>query len=326
METRGRQPLPPPSIDAVRASLTHLLLSGACPPRLAASLHRRIQADPAWAAYYSALRRLERTLADAPFSGAQTALVEQLVLQRLDAMGAIEASTRAVRADEKTGARGRSGLGAGSWPALAATACMIAFVVTSRPTSPVDGAPPVGDDDTTFNARGTAEGTPRYGLRVRCVDRSARRVIATAEAAPRGPSTSLACGATDADAVLAFSFTNLEQEAVHAYAIGVTTTGALRFLPPFGEEAGSVAIPGGTVDRALDVAASARGLSSDGPLSIFALFSDRPLRGADVARALRDAEARGMPVRALDRLPIGAWTARVELVEQPTHSDGGEPR
>ena len=107
--------------------------------------------------------------------------------------------------------------------------------------------------------------------------------------------------------------TNLDAEAVYVYTVGVADDGHLRFISPFDESSSSLRIAPNSVDSPLDVVADTTALPPDEHIALFTLFSPKALRGADVARTLRDAQQRSVRVQSLDRLPFEAITTRIEL-------------
>ena len=271
--------------------LLRLLLGGALPSSWAKRVQQAIAADSVWSRAYSDARRAERAGARA-FSAGQIDLGEALVLD-------------AVALAEHEHAPHPSW-----WQQLApmAAACALvgvfAVVDTSDKGASDKGASDKGAD---FVARGSS-GPVRVGVRLRCLDAARGRVIDEAEAGP-ATSDALQC---PRGGLVSFGLTNLEADDVYVYAVGVAADGALRFFSPFDEPSSSLKVEAGVVDRVLDVAADTAAFPA-GDVTVFTLFSARPLRGADVARTLRDVQQRTGRVQALDRLPLDALTARIDL-------------
>lgn len=271
------------SIGWLRLGLLSLLVSGLCPSPVARLLHRRVLADPQWAAAYHRARRAERAGSGRSLSTGQADLLEQLILARVPA----EAST----ATSSSGA---------TWaPLAAACAVLVVFVIGAEPPGP----------HSVWTSRG-GDDAPRVGMRARCIDKGAQRVVDQAEVGPRAMSDVLRC---PRGSLLSFSMTNLEKEPVYVYAVGVTDGGSLRFFSPFDESSTSLRVDANTVDHPLDVVADTGSLPDDDGIALFTLFSTHALRGADIARSLRSAGHRAVRVRALDQLPVDALTTRIEM-------------
>lgn len=285
------------SIGWLRLGLLAVLVSGLCPAPLARFLHRRVLADPAWASAYHRARRAERAGSDRNLSTGQADLLEQLILSRV----AGDASTSTLTSTlTSTSTHASAQTRSGAWAPLAA-ACAVAVVFV------VVGEPPARG--TLWTTRG-GDDAPRVGMRARCIDKVAQRVVDQAEVGPRAMSDVLRC---PHGSLLSFSMTNLEKEPVYVYAVGVTDGGSLRFFSPFEESSTSLRVDANTVDHPLDVVADTGALPDDGGIALFTLFSTHALRGADIARSLRSAGQRAVRVRALDQLPVDALTTRIEM-------------
>lgn len=275
--------------------LLRALLGGWLPRAWAQGVHRAIAKDAAWSAAYDAARRAERA-ASLPggkrraFSAGQIDLVEDLIFAQLDA-----AQTQQGPQTQPAPAWWQQ------WMPLAAAAALVVVFVN---------VPSNVDDAYTARGGDAAEGA-RVGVRARCIDKDARRVVDEAEAGPRAPADSLRC---PRGSLLSLSVTNLDDADVYVYAVGVADDGALRFFSPFDEPASSVKVARGTVDDPLDVVADTAAFPDDKGVALFTLFSARPLRGPDVARTLRDVQQRTGHVQALDRLPFDALTTRIDLL------------
>jgi hypothetical protein len=283
---------PPGPAGFFRSILVRVLLSGWCPAPLARAIHRMMQTDPAMSAAYSASRRIERAASGRAFSPGQVDLVEQLI------MGAVAEAEAAESSRELSWASSWRAVVA---PLSAAAAMVFVFVATGdnvqQPETAVD----------VWTTRGGS--APRVGVRARCIDAAARKIIDSAEAGPASDVDVLTC---PRGGLLSLSITNLDDEAVYVYAVGVADDG-LRFLSPFSESSSSLRIAPNTVDVPLDVVADTAALPPDENIAIFTLFSPKALRGPDVARTIRAAQDRAVRVQSLDRLPVEALTTRIEL-------------
>ena len=275
-------PRPP---DALRRVLTWHLLSSWPPEAVKAWTRTRMRDDPAWSAHYDALRAVERAAAGGvAFGPGQIDDGERRLLAAL-----------AEPTPERGSRRGAA------FAALAAAVSVAAFVVVADGTPATDG----------WAARGAGDAA-RVGVRARCVDEGTGSVSASAEVSPRHVVDALRCRP---GSLLAFSLTNLEQQPAHVFVVGVAETGELRWYQPFDERATSAVVGAGTVDRPLAVAADTRQMPTDARVTLFALFSPTPIEGAAVARSVRTAQARGVPIGKVDRLPLeGVAQARIDLV------------
>jgi hypothetical protein len=289
---------PPEKPGFLGVLVVRALVSGACPAWLAARLLRAVVATRSWNAHYEALRRVERALSSTSQStstrGAsalapgQVDLVESLILASV----APSPTPRLARA------RRFFASPLVVFPAGAAAGVVAMLVVR---------APAPSEHKWTERGRGDA---PHVGVRARCVDASAHRVVGQAEAGPRMVDDRLTCPRGD---LLSVSLTNLETDPYYVFVVGVGANGALRFISPFDESSTAREATPGAVDQPLDVLADTASLPADGDVTLFTLFSKTPLSGAEVARRMRDARARGVAVHALAQLPFDAYTARIEL-------------
>lgn len=281
-----------PAPGWLRRQLTHALLSGALPPRLGRAVHRRLGADrdrdgAAWRAYYNELRAAERAA-----TGEDCLTESQLDL--------IEG---AVLADVRAAPRERPFT---SWKMTAALASAALAVVV------VLVASSAGHDELV--ARGS--GAPAIGLRVRCLSDAppsqAPEVIASSVLGAASAARSLRC--PDAS-LLAFSVTNLSEETAQVFLVGVREDGELLWFAPFEQQGASVAVPAGASDQLLEVVAATGSMDLGKRVALFALFDDRPMEGAALARELSGARARGLTLHGLDRLPLDvAAQSRAELI------------
>jgi len=275
-----------PTRSAWRLWLLRVLSSRACPTSLVRVLHRAIRNDPAWSAAYDEQRRLERIASRASLSAGQVDLVEELLFAELGAPAPAPAPTPEPR----------------RWliPVGALGVAAIVAVVVIKPPSP--------SPSSSWTARGVDD-APRVGVRARCIE--GQTIVGQGEAGPRGPDARVHC---PRGALLALSLTNLDAVDSFVYVVGITGAGELRFVAPFTESSSSVAIAAGTVDRPIDVVADTGAFAADERITLLALFSPHALQGPQVARTLRDVTQRGVRVQAIDRLPLAALTARLELV------------
>lgn len=279
-------PTSPPGL--IRRLLTRVLLNARAPAWFLAILHGRMRADQAWSADYDALRRLEQAAARAGFGPSQTDLVERMILA--DVARNERKSARAVPL-------------AVALCAGAAAAALLLFV----------GSGNRADEEIWTSRGGATRAEGLVGVRVRCIDGVARRVLAEAEVAPDVARGGLECVR---GGLLSFALTNRSEHVAHVFIVGVAATGELRWYAPFVEGASSAAMAPGVVDELLPSAADTSEMPADGRVTLHALFTSRPLSGAEVARLVRGAAARGVSVHALERLPVGGEVeqGRLELL------------
>lgn len=262
----------PPRLGPIRRALLLRALDGRLPRAIAGRVHARIGADPVWRGAYDAMRQAERaSLSGAPSAG-QHAMLEHLV------MGSVDGPAGA------SGRRAAVGL-------LAAAACVAVVVVIAQP----------GDD---LRARSAAPdpSTERVGVRVRCVDAAdATRVRAETVLSAVGDGVPFECAP---GSLLVFSTTNLAEAPVHVFVMGVRSDGEPLWYAPFDRDGGSVAIAPGTTNHVLDVAAETAGMTTGDKVTLFGLFSDRPLTAGALEAQLDGARQRGVAIGAVDRLPV----------------------
>lgn len=265
-------------LGPIRRALLLRALDGRLPGPMLRVVHRRIGADPAWRAAYDALRRAEHAVGGGSPSAGQRAALERLVVD----------SVRPAR-------RGRR-VAFG----LAAAAACAAVVVVALPTAPDDLRP-----------RGAAT-DERVGVRVRCVtDAEPPALLAETVLPATGDGVPLSC---PTGALLVFSTTNLSEAPVHVFVLGIRGDGEPLWYAPFERAGRSVRVEPETADRLLEVAAETAGMTSGDRVTLFALFSDRPLSGAAVDAQLDGARRRGVSLRGLDRLPVaGARQGRAAM-------------
>lgn len=264
----------------LRFALTRRLLprlcAGTLPVWAARLVHGWVREDAALSALYDAERRAESV---EKLSAAQLDLLENLVLD-----GAGEPTTRA---------RLRAPLLAGS--ALAATAAVL-FIV----------ARPAHDDAERINvgaleARGEKLASAPLGVKVTCLSEDSKRVLDEATAGARQSGARLDC---PLGSVLAFSTTNLSNEARHLFIVGVAADGARRFYSPFDEQGTALTMAPGTTDAPLATLADTKNMPKDEEVSLFVLVSDEAFDAREIERQLSRAESRGVPLKSVDRLPL----------------------
>jgi hypothetical protein len=256
-------------------------LSGRLPGFMSRLVQERVATDVEWSAAYDVLRRSERAAeGTSGLSAAQRRRIEESLFAALP--------------QEKSG-RALPVFG------LAATAALAVVVVGL-------GVARGGDE---WLARGQSKGA--LGMKVRCVlqEPPEPRVLAFAVAA-EGISGRLVC---PTGALLAFSLTNLREHDKYAFIVGLDEQGGLRFVSPFEEASESVRVAHGSVDEVLPILADTAPFIGDSRLTLYALFSDEPLRGGSLQRTIEGAVSRGLAVGALDRLPVSSDVqARIDLV------------
>jgi hypothetical protein len=268
--------------------------AGQLPRPLARFVRRALDTDDEVAVRYDALRRAERAIAGGPaLSAAQLDTVLSGVLSGvLDAVGDVDAVASPV--DHQPSPFERWGLGL-----VGAAACATFFVVGSP--APSSGATSEANPSTSglgdLHARGAALAVEPVGVRVRCIDEVRVSDEATAGARQRG--ADLECVSSS---LLAFSTTNLANQARYAFVVGVGDDGERVWLGPFARDAPATTVPAGSVDVVLDLLVPMTALPEH--LTLHVLLSDAPFSGDDVERRLAAAERAAVPLGRLDRLPV----------------------
>lgn len=277
-------------VGLFKRALTHALVDGRLPRWLAPQVHRRVLADGAWRAEYEALRQAERVAANAPpVTKAQVDLLEALVLQ--------EVATSSPTAESA----GRRLL---AWTAVATAACVLVAVGFSALLPPREA-------DVAWRARGAGDEAPALGLKLRCVAKDRTRVLDDAEAGARQLEDRLSC---PHGGLLSFSVTNLDDAPRYLFAVGVSESQELRWYAPFTKSGRSLKVEPGAVDRHLETLADTGELPKDERVSLFVLYSSKPLTGHEIEAQLERAPAREHLGKAA-RLPIPAEVqARIELL------------
>lgn len=284
-----------------------------------------IRKSPRWSAYYDAGRRLEAAASRDALGAPQLEHIESMLFAELDR----HALAR------RTLPRWRTG-GALLVPAAAAVALL---VVTSDPAPPADSdsavvdpavvdpavvdpgvdpgtdtPPPALDEsgrraDAVLTERGM-ETAPPAGLRVHCLSADGKRVVSTADVGPREPLDALGC---PGDGLLGFSVTNLHDDELFLFLVGLSGRD-VRWYAPFTARAASARLAPGTRNEPLPVLADTAPFPAGEEVTLYALFSARPLSGADVERQLAAAARAHRLDSAADRLPVATdWQGRVEV-------------
>ena len=282
------------------STLARMLLSryaGGTLPRVMAQLVRdALAVDPALAEAYTALRRGERAAA----GGAHTSASQRDLLE-----------AALITSGARTNGPNRSIL----FAPLAACASLAIFVIVSD-TQTV-GTHAVGPRSVgthavgTLAARSAALAQDPLGVKVSCVHEE--RVVDTATAGARRPSDALTC---PADAMLAFSLTNLGQDERFVFVVGVAKDGGTRWYAPFDRTASSVRAAAGRDDEVLPVLGDMRGMPNDEHVTLHVLLSDAPFEARDVERQIVSAQRRGVPIGSVEKLPLPniPLQARVDMV------------
>lgn len=296
-----------------RSVLARLLLTryagGTLPHALAELVRRALDEDPVLAAAYTALRRGERAAA----GGAHTSAAQRELL---------EATLFASTAVPSLAPVARDGMRRApvAWFApLAACASLAIFVMVSdsadtagtRADTHAVGSHAVG----TLAARSAALSRDPLGVKVSCVH--GKRVVDTATAGARRPSDALTC---PADAMLAFSLTNLGSDERFVFVVGVAQDGGTRWYAPFDRAARAVRAQAGRDDEVLPVLGDMRGMPNDDHVTLHVLLSDRPFEARDLERQLAAARQRGVPIGSVEKLPLPdiPLQARVEMTRTET--------
>jgi hypothetical protein len=283
------------------ALVAHALLpryaAGTLPRPLARFVRDALDADPALAAAYTALRRAERAAAH----GAHTSAGQR---DLLEAALFANAPTPSLRPTTRRAPA--------LFAPLAACASLAVFaMVSGSQTQPVSthavGTHAVGD----LAARSAAVAADPLGVKVTCVHDE--RVVDTATAGARRPSDALTC---PPDAMLAFSLTNLGPHERHVFVVGLTPSGATRWYAPFDRTSTSVRAHAGRDNHVLPVLGDMRGMPADEHVTLHVLLSDQPFAARDVERQLDAARARGVPVGNIEKLPLPdiPLQARVDML------------
>lgn len=262
--------------SALARRLMPRLVAGALPAWLAGAVHRWVREDAALSALYDAARRAE---GDDKLSAAQLDLIEALVL---DAGGDHERLPRRLRIPLVAGG------------ALAATTALL-FVV----------AQPANDDERirmgNLAARGQKIASAPLGVKITCLSADTKSVLDEATAGARQSGARLDC---PLGSVLAFSTTNLSQDARHLFIVGIAADGARRFYSPFDEHGAALQMKPGAADALLTTLADTKNMPKDEDVSLFVLVSDETFDAAEIERQLARAESRGVPLKSVDRLPL----------------------
>lgn len=284
---------------SLRSAFARLLLSryagGTLPRALAQLVRGALDEDPSLADAYTALRRAERAAAGgAHTSAGQRDVMEAALLGSLPSpVATVQPHPRASNA---------------VFAPLAACASLAIFAMVSD-TQAV-GSHAVG----TLAARSAALAQDPLGVKVTCVHGD--RVVDTATAGARRASDALTC---PADAMLAFSLTNLGRDERFVFVVGVANDGGTRWYAPFDRAAKSVRAEAGRDDVVLPVLGDMRGMPDDDHVTLHVLLSDRPFAAPDIERQLDAAKRRGMPIGSVDKLPLPdiPLQARVDMVRPP---------
>lgn len=272
-------PLPPRTpLSPFASAILARHASGAL-PRLASRLvEGRIERDPRWRSAYDALRRAERAASATPLSRGQKDLLKARVLDAV-AAESTPAPVRLLRF---------------AAPLVAAAAVVVVLVM------------PKGADDLV--ARG--DESTGVGLRVRCLDGAATRVLAEAAG---GTLTHVAASrlACPDDGVLSFSTTTRGAKPLHLSLVVVDEAGARVIYT-------SAAPRAPAVDATLDVALPMKGRAG---FALFALFAETPATSAVVDGLLETAARQGVDLSRAARLPVDAIAqARVDIDVAPTET------
>ena len=256
---------------------------------------RRIARDPIWSAEYNALRHIERLASGRALGTAQREQIESRLFAALPK----------ILPDTKP-----TSVAAPAFALSAAAAAAITFFAVQAPV-----APPTGDNSSnpevpTWTARGAQ--ARAVGARLRCLDTTSQAIVDDAETGPRADVDVLRCRRGDA---LAMSFTNLTSQEAYALVVGIGADGGVRILPPFSADGGAVSIPAGAVEEVLPMLADTTGLPDEARTSLFVAFADKPMPVESILQLIRDANARGLPLQALEHLPLpaGVQQGRVDV-------------
>ncbi len=262
--------------------------TGRLPSFVARRVRAQLNADPELAAMYDALCRAERVAASAALTHGQR---ERLALAVLDGSEALRGTHVSITK--------RLMAHAAPVTLAAAAAGLFLFVGT-------------GDGLTARSASGAGNAAHErapLGVKATCLSADGVRLIDSATVGAARTADRLTC---PAGSLIAFSTTNMGDQARHVFVVGVTAAGERRWYQPFGEAA-SVAVPAGTVDQVLSPVADTRGMGTE-PVSLHVLITDTPLSAREVENELSAAIDRGMSVGRAERLPIDvALQARIEL-------------
>lgn len=275
-----------PRVGFFKQALARALVDGRLPRWLVPSLHRRILEQRAWRAEYEALRHAERLAAGAPaVTQSQVDLLETLVLHEVQGVSETRGPVYA-------------------WVAAAAAMCvLVGILFQALPSGPET-------TDPAWRVRRADGDAPRLGLKLRCVAPDRSRVLAAAEAGARQLEDRLSC---PHGGLLSFSVTNLDEAPRYLFAVGVSDEAELRWYAPFTRTSRSVKVEPGEVDRLLETLADTSELPDDDRVSLFVLYSSRPLSGHEIEAQLARAPTRQHLQKAA-RLPVEAEVqARIEL-------------
>ncbi len=266
-------PPPPGEPRGLSAWLLERALTGAPDAWSTRAARRWVLARPALREMYDDLRGAGRVLSGRAFSPEQAGLV---------------------LADLQP-ARGPARARGGAWGLAAAAAAAAVFFL-------------VGDDGA--HPRAATQGA--MGVKVQCLTGAGEewRVRGAAVAGVFDPVERLSC---PRDALYTFALTNLSKAPVHVFVIGVDQDNQLHWFAPFGQDARSLPVGPGTVERLVDTVADAKGQVWGSDLTLFALFGDKPLSGSRIEQELRAAQGQ-LRLGRLSRLPLDVeHQARLEL-------------
>lgn len=199
-----------------------------------------------------------------------------------------------------------------AWAGGLALAGVLAVVVPLAGSRGGPGAGlPAGEGSTLGELQERAvTSTPPVGLRVRCLSAAPARVLAKADSGPRAPLASLACARGN---LLSFAPTNLSDEPIHVFAVGVAGE-ELRWYAPFLPDSRPHVVGPGIIDEPFAMTADTSAFPPSERVALYLLFSRRPLDGPQVRRELEQARATVGIRSALDRLPVDVdWQSRIEL-------------
>ena len=277
---------------------------------------RELQADSVLATHYAALRILERKAAK--HDGLTDAQRNLLRANLFDALDGIESET-----DEGTESLGGRQKAPGS-PGLAvpalgfAVAALFVFVLLPDlgPTSAIDYDTNLTAEDE-FQMRGTSAhlqhgGKSALGMRLRCLVGNA--IVADAVVGARQEEQRLDC---QPGGLLAFSGTNLSDEARYVFAVGLGNDDGPIWLPPFTKSSEAVLLPANSVDEVLSHLTPMSALN-DELATLLVVFSEKPFSGAKLGRQLGQLQRSALPLSKMDKLPLDyPIQARVKVRKLP---------
>lgn len=279
-------------------------------------VRRKLQADSVLASHYATLRTLERKAAKHEgLTDAQRNLIRANLFDALDGIASeMDAGDESMRRQQK--APGALGL---AFPALGfAVAALFIFVLLPdlAPTSGIDRDSNLGVEDS-FQMRG-ASGNPQrvgksaLGMRVRCLVGNA--IVADAVVGARQAEQRLDC---QPSGLLAFSGTNLSEEARYVFAVGLGADDKIIWLPPFTQLSEAVQLPAKSVDEVLSHLTPMSALDED-LATLLVVFSEKPFSGTKLSRQLGQLQRNALPLSKMDKLPLDyPIQARVKVRKLP---------